>query len=154
SFSVEIFRPDDAIAICAAPIAYCVNGSIFLMSRRSMKSSGAKSRTSPAMRDGKSDAGKRVIGPTPERPAINADQFFSTPVPRGVTSPTPVTTTRRRPPFCTSFPTEHAMVGRAPEGVKVTQRARYRGQISWRSAWPILAVFVIGVAVYANTLGH
>jgi hypothetical protein len=46
------------------------------------------------------------------------------------------------------------MVGRAPEGVKVTQRARYRGRISWRRAWPVLAVFVIGVAVYANTLGH
>ena len=39
------------------------------------------------MRVGKSAASKRVIGPTPERPAMSAVQFFSTPVPSGVTRP-------------------------------------------------------------------
>src|SRR6202030_4489422 len=42
-----------------------------------------------------SEMSKRVIGPIPDRPAINASQFFSTPVPSGVISPKPVTTTRR-----------------------------------------------------------
>jgi hypothetical protein len=31
----------------------------------------------------------------PDRPATNARQFLSTPVPKGVTNPTPVTTTLR-----------------------------------------------------------
>src|SRR5258705_549034 len=76
--------------------------SIFLISFLSMKSSGRKSRTSPAIRVGKSLASKRVIGPTPERPSTTACQFLSTPVPSGVTKPTPVTATRRRCelPFC------------------------------------------------------
>jgi len=38
---------------------------------------------------------KRVIGRMPERPAIKACQFFSTPVPSGETTPSPVTTTLR-----------------------------------------------------------
>jgi hypothetical protein len=32
----------------------------------------------------------------PERPCETASQFFATPVPSGVTKPTPVTATRRR----------------------------------------------------------
>src|SRR3984957_17915031 len=72
-----------------------MNGSIFLMSRFSIQSSGLKSRPSPAMRAGNSEASKRVISPIPDRPAIRASQFFSTPTPSGVTRPTPVTTTRR-----------------------------------------------------------
>src|SRR6266404_3771115 len=140
--------PDWATAIRAAAIANWMNGSIFLMSRRSMKSSGAKSWTSPAMRDGKSATGKRVIGPMPERPAIRAVQFFSTPVPSGVTRPTPVTTTRRRP-FCASFPTNRRMLGRPSKGVKVKRASRTR-----LDAALACVVFLAGFAVYANTLGH
>jgi hypothetical protein len=61
---------------------------------------------------GKSSVAKRVIGAMPERPAMSAVQFFSTPVPRGVTRPTPVTTTRRAP-FCARSSTSrgHARKG-------------------------------------------
>ena len=49
----------------------------------------------PAMRDANASALKRLILRMPERPAISACQFFSTPVPKGVTRPRPVTTTLR-----------------------------------------------------------
>src|SRR4051812_17191534 len=48
------------------------------------------------MRDGYSDASKRVMGPMPLRPSIKAVQLASVPTPSGDTSPTPVTATRRR----------------------------------------------------------
>ena len=47
------------------------------------------------MRVGKSDTSKRETGPIPEWPATKACQFFSTPVPKGVINPKPVTATRR-----------------------------------------------------------
>src|SRR5688572_15186924 len=97
-----------------------MNGSIFLISRRSIQSSGVKSRTSPAMRVGKSLHSKRVIGPMPERPAMRAVQFFSTPVPRGVTRPTPVTTTRRAP-LCARSSTSRGMLGRGFRRVKLRE---------------------------------
>ena len=56
----------------------------------------SKSLTSPAMRTGKPDASKRVIGPMPDRPARIDAQASSTPTPTGETIPRPVTTTRRR----------------------------------------------------------
>src|SRR5690606_23544633 len=56
----------------------------------------SKSRTSPAMRTGKPEASKRVIGPMPGRPATIASQAAGTPIPTGETMPRPVTTTRRR----------------------------------------------------------
>src|SRR5437763_823786 len=109
-----------------------------------------------------------LVGPMPERPAISADQFFSTPVPSGVTRPTPVTTTRRRP-FCLSFPTNRRMLGRPSRGVKVKRATRVRGKTPTRASRATAQVtatltrldaafacvaFLAGVAVYANTLGH
>src|SRR3989338_5721747 len=43
---------------------------------------------------GKPVVSKRVMGPMPERPAHSPDHVSSTPMPRGVSSPRPVTTTR------------------------------------------------------------
>ena len=43
------------------------------MSFFSIQSSGSKSRTSPAILVGKSDASKRVIGPIPERPGYYSE---------------------------------------------------------------------------------
>jgi hypothetical protein len=59
-----------------------------------MKSWGLKSVTSPAIRDAKPEASNFVMFPIPDFPEHTASQFFATPVPRGVTIPNPVTTTR------------------------------------------------------------
>jgi hypothetical protein len=59
-----------------------------------MKSWGLKSVTSPAIRDAKPEASNFVMFPIPDFPEHTASQFFVTPVPRGVTIPNPVTTTR------------------------------------------------------------
>src|SRR5258708_2961448 len=61
----------------------------------SMNCAASKPFTSPAMWQGSSEASKRVIGPTPLLPAIAACHVASVPIPRGVTSPRPVTTTLR-----------------------------------------------------------
>src|SRR5206468_2536652 len=98
--------------------------SIFFKSLRSMKRSGSKSRTSPAMRAGSAEASKRVIGPMPERPATRLSQFASMPMPSGVTRPRPVTTTRRRVPFRT-LKARNASAARA--GVKVAWHVRPGG---------------------------
>src|ERR1019366_5147175 len=95
ALSSVILNPDWRIACSVDATAYWMKGSIFLTSRFSIQSSGLKSFTSPAIRTGNPEVSKRVIRPIPDRPAIRASQFLSTPTPSGVTSPTPVTTTRR-----------------------------------------------------------
>src|SRR5512139_274440 len=72
-----------------------MNGSIRLISFRSMNSSGLNPFTSAAMVVENSDASKRVMGPIPDFPARIASQVGRTPTPRGVTPPSPVTTTLR-----------------------------------------------------------
>src|SRR5437763_1365257 len=114
-------RPASSTASSAAPTAYWMKMSIFFKSLRSMKRSGSKSRTSPAMRAGSAEASKRVIGPMPERPATRLSQFASMPMPSGVTRPRPVTTTRRRVPFG-AFKARNASAARA--GVKVASHVR------------------------------
>src|SRR2546430_5664465 len=47
------------------------------------------------MRHVRSEASKRVMGPTPLFPATSSAQLSSLPIPSGETSPTPVTATRR-----------------------------------------------------------
>jgi len=71
--------------------------SILRISLGSMNSSGRNPFTSAANRVGKAEASKRVMGPTPDRPARTASQVGLTPMPRGVTAPRPVTTTRLAP---------------------------------------------------------
>src|SRR4029450_1757618 len=75
---------------------------------------GSKSRTSPPMRHFCCETSNSVIGPMPERPATAFSQMASTPMPMGVTPPSPVITTRfTHPPRqargarswpCTSYP--------------------------------------------------
>ena len=69
--------------------------SIFLISFLSMYRLGSKPFTSPAMREAKREASKRVMGPRPQRPAVSASQFSALPIASGETRPTPVTATRR-----------------------------------------------------------
>src|SRR5438477_622206 len=68
--------------------------------------------------------------------------------------PTPMITTRRRTPFCTSFPTKRSMLGRPPEGVKVTGRTRNHATTPWHLSWLLLGVLATGALVYVNTLSH
>src|SRR5947208_6423059 len=57
----------------------------------------SRSFTSHAKCTGKSFVSNRVIGPAPDSPAISASHDTSTVFPSGLTIPSPVTTTRRRP---------------------------------------------------------
>ena len=72
-----------------------MNRPIFLISLRSMKSSGRKSRISPAIWQVKSDASKAVIREMPFRPLRIASQQHSVPTPTDDSRPTPVITTLR-----------------------------------------------------------
>src|SRR5678815_252236 len=56
---------------------------------------GSKPFTSHAKRTDSREGSNLVMGPAPERPARRALQVDSVSVPTGVTSPMPVTTTRR-----------------------------------------------------------
>src|SRR5687767_5685592 len=69
--------------------------SIFLTSFLSTQRRGSNPFTSPPKRLECWEASKRVMGATPERPARRPCQLSSVPMPRGETSPTPVTTTLR-----------------------------------------------------------
>src|SRR5688572_1217341 len=81
-------------ANCDAAMAYWMKMSTFLTSFFSMKRSGSKPLTSPAMRAEKSVVSNLVIGPMPLRPRQSASQFGSVPMPSDDTRPMPVTTTR------------------------------------------------------------
>src|SRR5215831_6441682 len=79
-----------------------INPSILRWSLGETQSSGSNSPdavsprgTCAAIRTGKSETWKDWIALTPDTPAISVFQFRSRPTPRGVTSPIPVTTTRR-----------------------------------------------------------
>src|ERR1700678_1952790 len=93
--SFAMSSPACATANSEAASANWMNRPIFLISLRSIKSSGTKSLTSPAMRQLKPLASKSVIGPMPDCPCSRAFQVMSVPTPTGLTKPTPVTTTRR-----------------------------------------------------------
>src|SRR5262245_25479046 len=88
------FRPASSTAICAQASAYFRKGSSFRSSFRSMNLRASKPLTSPAIRVGNALASKRVMGPMPDRPSINPAQNSSAVLPRGVTAPRPVMTTR------------------------------------------------------------
>src|SRR5581483_4903427 len=60
-----------------------------------MNSRGSKSRTSAATRHEKGAGSNSVMGPIPPTPSRSACQNGLTPVPTGVTAPSPVMTTRR-----------------------------------------------------------
>jgi hypothetical protein len=81
-------------AKCDAAMAYWMKMSTFLTSFFSMKRSGSKFLTSPAMRAEKSVVSNFVMGAMPLQPMQSASQFASVPMPSDDTSPMPVTTTR------------------------------------------------------------
>src|SRR3982074_800494 len=61
----------------------------------SMNFAGSKPLTSPAILLGRSLTSKRVMGPTPDFPAMAASHDSLVPIPKVVTRPIPVTTTLR-----------------------------------------------------------
>src|SRR6266511_203844 len=79
----------------AAPRANWVERSSLRACFAPSAAAGSKSRHSPATLDAIGSGSISVRGPTPERPAVMASQYASTPTPTGVTAPSPVTTTRR-----------------------------------------------------------
>ena len=78
-----------------AAIANWMKRSTFLTSFFSIQARGSKPFTSQAKRVECWEASNSVMGPAPERPARRPCQVSSVPMPRGDTSPTPVTTTLR-----------------------------------------------------------
>src|SRR5579884_1744666 len=91
----ERFRPESSMASFAATSANCEKRSMRLDSRFPISASGSKSLTSAAKRVEKSLGSNAVMGPTPLSPAISLRQNSSLVLPRAVTAPRPVTTTRR-----------------------------------------------------------
>src|SRR6267378_3648881 len=90
-------------AMTLQAIAYCKNGSSRRASFLSTDWSGSKFLTSAAIRVANSYspwaffvvASNFVMGPTPDRACLSADQNSSAVLPTGVSAPSPVTTTRR-----------------------------------------------------------
>ena len=94
--SFEKSSPESVTASAAAAMANCVNRS----SRRNsfelaMFSASPFQGTSPANCTRKPDTSNSVIGPTPLSPRRMRSQNVSTALPNEVTTPRPVTTTRR-----------------------------------------------------------
>jgi hypothetical protein len=89
-------RPASASASFAAATPSWAKRSIRRADLRSMYSVGSKSRTSQANLVSYSDTSKSVIGRAPERPSSTDRHTSSGPTPMEVSSPRPVTTTRRR----------------------------------------------------------
>ena len=81
-----------------AASAYWMKRSSFLSSFFSITFSGSKPLTSAAILASRRLGSNRVMGPTPDRPSQMARQYSGTEFPRGVTAPSPVTTTRVLPP--------------------------------------------------------
>jgi hypothetical protein len=86
----------------AAAIAYTMKGSTLRCSFGSIHWSASKVPSCPSPRgiwqailQARSETSKSVIPPAPLCPARSLAQVGSTPQPRGVTMPRPVTTTRR-----------------------------------------------------------
>src|SRR5262245_43076058 len=87
-------RQASSTANCEAAMAYWMKTSIFLTSFFSMKRSGSKLLTSPAICVENPVVSNLLIVPIPLWPPIKARQFASVPIPSDDTSPMPVTTTR------------------------------------------------------------
>src|SRR3954470_16005335 len=92
---LSVGRPASLSARSVAARPNWMNRSFRRASFLSMNLAGSKLFTSPAMRLGRSLASKRVMGPTPDLPAMAASHDSLVPMPKGVTRPIPVTTTLR-----------------------------------------------------------
>jgi len=97
SGSAATSSPESCAAWRAAATAYCEKRSMRRAARFSMKSSGSKSLTSPAMRDVRREASNFVTAPMPLSPASKRFQTVATSLPNGQMMPDPVMTTRRGP---------------------------------------------------------
>src|SRR5215831_5910250 len=117
-----------------ATIAYWMKRSSFLSSFFSITFRGSKLLTSAAIRESRRLASNRVIGPTPDRPSQTARQYSGTEFPKGVTAPSPVSTTRGLPPSTPITPPPPSMVPRKPGGglsvfLDILDRVTHRGDL-------------------------
>src|ERR1700730_5369302 len=87
-------RPASLIASVEAATARGTTRETCLRSRASTQASSSNSGISPAMWTGNEDGSKREMRFTPDFPARRARQKASLPIPLGLTTPIPVTTTR------------------------------------------------------------
>src|SRR5690348_3995678 len=92
-------RQESFTACTAAPIANWAKRSYRRASFFSRYSDGSQFFTSWANLTGNFAGSKRVMGPAPDFPATSASHVSGTVLPSGVTSPRPVTATRRRTYF-------------------------------------------------------
>ena len=93
--SAAMSRPECCTASRAAAMANCTCGVLRRASLLPKIAAASNPLTSPAIRTGRRDASKCVIGAVPLRPALSASQLSVTLLPTGETVPMPVTTTRR-----------------------------------------------------------
>ena len=96
-------RPESASAMPEAATAICEKRAMRCAALRSRNSCGSKLFTWQANFVASRSVGKRTMGLAPLRPSIRPCQYSSTFLPRGLTVPIPVTTTRVRP-FLTPSP--------------------------------------------------
>ena len=101
SSSLSATQPESTTACLAAAIAQTMNRSILRRSLLETQSSSLKlpsavspSGRMPAILQGRSETSNALIGDMPESPARSRFHIWSTPTPRGVTAPRPVTTMR------------------------------------------------------------
>src|SRR5271165_5224053 len=87
-------RPASVMASVEAAMASGTTRETCLRSRASTQASSSNSGISPAMCTGREDGSKREIRFTPDFPARRARQKASLPIPLGLTTPSPVITTR------------------------------------------------------------
>src|ERR687887_784088 len=97
SVSAGMSRPESSSAIRAAATIICAKRSIFRAFRYSIHFVGSKSFSSQAKCTANSEGSNCWISAAPLCPAVRFVQNVSASFPRGVTAPTPVTTTRRLP---------------------------------------------------------
>jgi hypothetical protein len=97
SVSGSISNPESSSAIRAAARIICVKRSIRRALRCSIHFVGSKPFSSHAKCTANSDGSNALIGPAPPWPSTRFAQNVSTSLPRGVTAPMPVITTRLSP---------------------------------------------------------
>ncbi len=90
-----ISRPDSRMASRPAAIAIWQKRSIRRADLGSRTAAGSKSQASAAIRTSYSCASNRVMYPAPDTPSHRPLHVSAVLAPRGLTTPTPVTTTRR-----------------------------------------------------------
>ena len=114
-------RPESVTASRASATPRATQREVRRSSLAPRWSTGSNPFTSPAMCVARSETSHSEMGTIPGRPRRHASQLAATSLPRGVTAPIPVTTTRTRPP--TSRLIAQLLRGRANRGALAVEPA-------------------------------